>query len=469
VISGPNTGGKTVALKTVGLAILLSQCGIPVPARRAACPPGAWIRADIGDRQSIEADLSTFSGHVRSAAAWLREVEAPAWVLFDEIGTGTEPTEGAALAQALLERFAARGVACVATTHQAALKTWAFSSDVAASAALEFDEEALRPTYRVLMGAAGASAGLSVARRLGLDPGVLDRARELAGGEGRRAEDAMARLRERTADLERRLELQGEAEAELELRREEVESRLEREGARLRREAARELETVLEEFRREAKRALAEIADTKLRARLEREQTRSESRLKSALAAKERALARPRSEKPEAPERPFEPVPGAAVRILSLDREGVVLSIRDDRAEVRMGNATFAVRRADLAPPGAAPGKAAPAAAPRGLAASLASLRQGPSRDEAPLGMPTPPLELHLLGRTVEEALGEVDKFLDDASRAGRTEARIVHGHGTGRLKAAIRAFLKGHAHVDAFRPGEPREGGDGATVVTLR
>ncbi|HEX6852657.1 MAG TPA: Smr/MutS family protein [Candidatus Polarisedimenticolaceae bacterium] len=469
VISGPNTGGKTVALKTVGLAILLAQCGIPVPARRAACPAGAWIRADIGDRQSIEADLSTFSGHVRSAAAWLREVRAPAWVLFDEIGTGTEPTEGAALAQALLERFAARGVACVATTHQSALKTWAFASDVAASAALEFDEEALRPTYRVLMGAAGASAGLSVAQRLGIDPEVLDRARALAGGEGRRAEDTMARLRERTADLERRLEAQSEAEADLSLRRAEVEERLEREGERMRREGARELEGVLEEFRREARRALEQITDVKVRARLEKEQARSEIRLKSTLAAKGRSLARPKSTSAPDPAKPFVPAPGAAVRILSLDREGVVRSIRDDRAEVQMGSATFTVRRADLGPPGeAAPGSAA-TATPRGLAASLASLRKGPSRDEGPLGMPAPPIELHLLGKTVDEALGEVDKFLDDASRAGRTEARIVHGHGTGKLKAAVRGFLKGHAHVDAFRPGEPREGGDGATVVTLR
>lgn len=469
VISGPNTGGKTVALKTVGLAILLAQCGIPVPARRASCPAGAWIRADIGDRQSIEADLSTFSGHVRSAAAWLREVDAPAWVLFDEIGTGTEPTEGAALAQALLERFAARGVSCVATTHQSALKTWAFASPLAASAALEFDEVHLRPTYRVLMGAAGASAGLSVAQRLGLDPEVLERARALAGGEGRRAEDAMATLRERTADLERRTELQAEAEADLSLRRAEVEERLEREADRLRREGARELEQVLEEFRREARRALAEVTDAKLRAKLEREQARSEMRLKSTLVARERSLARPKSSGPPTPSKPFEPAPGVAVRILSLEREGVVRAIRDDRAEVQMGSATFTVRRADLAPPGESAPKAAAVAAPRGLAASLATLRQGPSRDEAPLGMPTPPLELHLLGKTVDEALAEVDKFLDDASRAGRAEARIVHGHGTGKLKAAVRRFLKGHPHVDAFRPGEPREGGDGATVVTLR
>jgi DNA mismatch repair protein MutS2 len=169
MISGPNTGGKTVALKTVGLACLMAQCGLPVAATEAALPVFRQLRADIGDHQSIDADLSTFSAHVTAVARYLDEATPPALFLFDEIGAGTEPGEGAALAQAVLERLLLVGVTAIATTHHAALKTWAFADERVASAAMEFDDETLRPTYRVLAGTAGTSAGIDVALRLGLD------------------------------------------------------------------------------------------------------------------------------------------------------------------------------------------------------------------------------------------------------------------------------------------------------------
>ncbi|HJQ98096.1 MAG TPA: hypothetical protein VJ826_07250, partial [Candidatus Polarisedimenticolaceae bacterium] len=201
VLSGPNTGGKTVALKTAGLAVLMAQSGLPVAADRMEAPVFASVRADIGDHQSIDADLSTFSAHVRAVDRFLERPVLPALYLFDEIGTGTEPSEGSALARAILERCGTVGITTIATTHLGPLKTWAFAEAGVESAALEFDTETLQPTYRVLPGVAGASAGLDVAEKLGLDPSIMRRARELLGGEAARAEDAMSRLRELTADL----------------------------------------------------------------------------------------------------------------------------------------------------------------------------------------------------------------------------------------------------------------------------
>jgi DNA mismatch repair protein MutS2 len=456
LISGPNTGGKTVALKTAGLTILMAQSGLPVAARSARLPVFGQMRADIGDHQSIDADLSTFSAHVRAVTRALREARTPALFLFDEIGTGTEPGEGAALAQAILEALAGRGVTAIATTHHAALKSWAFSDERVQSAAMEFDPETLRPTYRILPGAAGASAGIDVASKLGLDPSIVARARALSGESAGTAERTMTRLRDLTSEMSRRTENLAERESELAALRARLEAEAREEAARLRDRASSALEAALSEFRRQSREELQTIADARERAKAERAQAKSETRLKETLRA---------TTKPTAPAAPFTPVPGARVRILSYDREGEIVGVRGETIEVRMGRATFSVKRSDLAPADA--GATAPAAAAGGKLAALAAGRRRPtsperSRDEAPR-------ELHLLGRTVDEALPEVDRFLDASSVEGRTEVRIVHGHGTGRLRIAVRGHLKGHPQVDTFRPGAPHEGGDGATVVTLR
>ena len=241
VISGPNTGGKTVALKTAGLACLMAQCGLPVAARQALLPAFRQLRADIGDHQSIDADLSTFSAHVRAVASYLDTALPPAFFLFDEIGTGTEPGEGAALAQAVLERLRTLGVTAIATTHHAKLKTWAATAEGVHSAAMEFDEATLQPTYRVLPGVAGASAGLSIAQQLGLSASLVARARELVSGVGVSAEEQMARLRELTAESEAKL-------AALEAKRTELDRNASAESARLREESRRALDAALTEF-----------------------------------------------------------------------------------------------------------------------------------------------------------------------------------------------------------------------------
>jgi len=462
LISGPNTGGKTVALKTIGLAALMAQCGLPVAAASASLPVFRQLRADIGDHQSIEADLSTFSAHVRAIARDLEDASPPALFLFDEIGTGTEPGEGAALAQAVLERLLGLRVTTIATTHHAALKSWAFADPRVASAAMEFDERTLRPTFRVIPGAAGSSAGIEIAARLGLDASLIARARSLVGDRGVTAEASMARLRELTAEGEERARALAEARARLDEERALVAKRAEEDLGRQRERAARALGEELDKFREQARREMASIEDAKTRATVARTEGRAQARLKTALHDARRAAA-PQTR--EAPAPPVVIAPGARVRIVSLEREGEIVAIRGDRVDVRMGSATFTVARTDLA---AREEEAPPP--PRGGAGRLAALAAG-SRAQGPAepAREGPPAELHLIGRTVDEALPEVDRFLDAAMREGKMEVRIVHGHGTGRLRAAIRSHLRGHALVDGFRAGGSGEGGDGATVVALR
>jgi DNA mismatch repair protein MutS2 len=461
VISGPNTGGKTVALKTVGLACLMAQCGLPVAAASASLPVFGQLRADIGDHQSIDADLSTFSAHVRAVARYVEEADPPALFLFDEIGTGTEPGEGAALGRAVLERLLELRVTAIATTHHAALKGWAFSDDRVSSAAMEFDEETLRPTYRVLSGAAGSSAGIEIAARLGLDAALIARARELFGSGGMQAETYMARLRDATREVESRLSAVTREQEEIESMRTHLAVRLKDESARAREEARVALAAALTEFKELSRRELSGIKDAKERARLERAQFQAEGRLKTSLRAKHDAIAPPVTAAGSAP---FAVAPGASVRIVSLDRDGEIVSVRGDRIEVRMGSATFTVARADVAAPSGEP-EAQKKPAKLNKLAQLAAASRSTRADEP---VDATPVELHLLGQTVDEALPAVDRFLDASARLGRTDVRIVHGHGTGRLRIAIRRHLTGHPQVAAFRPGGHGEGGDGATVVTL-
>lgn len=462
VISGPNTGGKTVALKTVGLACLMAQCGLPVAATSASLPLFRQLRADIGDHQSIDADLSTFSAHVRAVSRYLGAADPPALFLFDEIGTGTEPGEGAALAQSVLERLMLLGITAIATTHHAALKAWAFAEPSVASAAMEFDEDTLRPTYRVLAGLAGTSAGIEVAAKLGLDAALVARARELVGSRGVSAEAFMARLRDLSVEAEARVdELRRNGEAD-EAARVARDAALGTETTRRRDEAKRALAEALHEFKELSRRELVSLKDAKEKAKLEREQFRAEGRLRSLLKDKEQAMA-PREA--SGSRLPLVMAKGSRVHIVSLDREGEIVAVRGDKLDVRMGSTTFTVARTDVE--AGAPGGPPPAVVPK-KSALLAALAAGSRRGRSDDSREDVPSELHLLGQTVDEALPAVDKFLDASARTGRTEVRIVHGHGTGRLRLAVRAHLKGHPLVGAFRPGAGGEGGDGATVVTL-
>ncbi len=466
VISGPNTGGKTVALKTLGLAVVMAQSAIPVPARVARLPLYRQLRADIGDHQSIDADLSTFSAHLQSVTRFLEERESPALFLFDEIGSGTEPTEGAALARAILEELRVPGVTVAATTHQRALKAWSFTQEGAVSAAMEFDTETLRPTYRVLIGAAGVSAGLDIAERLGVPRRVVDRARGLLDDGDAATEGYLDRLRELASAQEEAKRQWDEKLLELEERERKLKAKLDADREKQAAEAARKLEKGLEEFRREARRQLGDVRDAKERGRLERKVGRAEQKLVGEQRRQQAELA-PELHKPAPDGGPLEtpPRPGMQVHVQTLGRTGEVKQVRGKQVDVQLGAMTFAVDVSDLRRPAGGAPQSSPShkgPAPR----KPLPMRKTPAAEPR---SSDPSQEIKLLGMTVEESLAELDRFLDRTAMAGFSIVRIVHGHGTGRLRDGVRRFLRGHPHVESFRKGDSHEGGDGATVVTLR
>jgi len=452
VLSGPNAGGKTIALKTFGLAAVMAQCAIPVPADEVRVPPYRRLRADIGDRQSIQADLSTFSAHVRALAEALREPDPPALFLFDEIGTGTEPDEGAALAQAVLESVQRPGLTAAATTHHAAVKAWAVTAPGALSAAMEFDAERLAPTYRLRPGEAGVSAGLDIALRMGLDPDIVERARGRLDVRARAGDEYLRTLRERIDEQERRIEEIGRRERAFEAERRRFAEERARDDADRRERAAAAAERALAAVRRRGEALLDELRDRRERERAARRldrdtgAAREEARRIVAEALPGGEAAGPVPERIEA---------GMPVHVVSLGRAGTVREVRGERVEVVLGRVPFVVDRADLR------------AAPHGPAEVARSPERAP--EPGPGDDTEPPRELMLIGRRTEEATAELDRFLDAAALAGLGEVRVVHGHGTGRLRRAVRAFLERHPHVGSQRPGRPYEGGDGATVVTLR
>jgi DNA mismatch repair protein MutS2 len=454
VLSGPNTGGKTVALKTIGLTVLMAQSGLPVPGREVRVPLYARVRADIGDRQSIEADLSTYSAHVRSIVDYLAAAGPGTLLLFDEIGTGTEPAEGAALAQAILESLLGRGITAAATTHLGAVKAWAFATPGATCAAMEFDRSTLRPTYRIHLGAAGVSAGLDIAERLGMQAAIVARARARLGPDAQRGEEYLRRLRELIEDADRRGRELDERRDELERERRAEQERIARESERRKKEAEQALDRALAELRKLARREIDDAVERAERSQLERNVGRAFGRVAREAARVRRELAGERDERADWV--PLDrPETGAPVWVRSLGKEGVVRNVRGERVEVQLGQMTVHVAREDLRVP------------PSG------GLEPRPSRPPAPtrsrsVSAGSGPRELVLVGRTVDEARADLERFLDAALVAGHERVRIVHGRGTGRLRAAVRAFLAEQPHVRSHREAEADEGGDAATVVEL-
>ena len=447
VISGPNAGGKSVALKTVGLLCLMHQCAIPVPARRARLPVLAGLAIDIGDQQSIAESLSTFSARMRNLAAMAAMKEEPLLVLLDELGSGTDPLEGGALGIALLEHFRVRGALVVATTHHDQIRAHALSTPGLASAAMEFDARRLEPTYRLRPGQPGVSAGLEIAERMGLPRRIVEEARRRLGEAGRRAAALLDRLREKVDEAERRV-------ADLDRRGVELE---EAEAARAQQAEARERERAqaferrlgagLEEIRRRGQEALERLAGRE-RERAERVFTRSLGRA----AAQARALAPDEAAAPEQgdPGAAAALRPGSQVRVVSLRQQGVVEEISGaGEASVLVRGVRVRAPLSDLAPAGE------PAAAPR-VGWEVSSRAAVPDRIE-------------LIGARIEEALQRLDKFLDDAALAGHEQVRVIHGSGSGRLRAAVGSFLGGHPHVAEHRLEEEVPGGRGVTLVKLR
>ena len=456
VITGPNAGGKTVALKTVGLLTAASQCGLPVPVERGThVPVFSRMVALVGDEQDLLTDRSTFSGRLlRLQEAW-RGAEPDSLLLLDELGSGTDPEEGSALSVALLEGLAERAALAVITTHLTQLAAAALELDAASCAAMEFDGDTGEPTFRLLPGPPGGSEALALARRLGLPAEWLDRAEELLGSEHRKLRKLLAeveRIRGELAEEHARVEREaGDAEK---LRR-----RLEREETELaeeRRTLGRRLQVELDDFRREARRKLQDEV-TKLRRELEAGREMGRERAKQAA---EEALAGAPELDLGAPEDDGDLEVGGTVRHRLLGWEGVLDKLRDDRAEVSVRGKRVRCKAEELVAVGDGDGPAKKTAAgkkPRRVSVSL----EGGDREV--------PRELKLIGRRVEPALHDLDSYLDQALLSALPRVRIVHGHGSGRLRDAVRKHLRDHPAVDSQRPGKGNEGGDGATVVTLR
>jgi DNA mismatch repair protein MutS2 len=459
VISGPNTGGKTVALKTVGLLALMAQSGLHVPAAEGSVlPVFRRVYADIGDDQSIAADLSTFSAHLRAIVEMTRDLEAPTLVLLDEIGGGTDPTEGGALGVAVVDHFRQRGAMVVATTHHGLLKSYAQSTAGVAAASFGYDPASYEPTYRLALGVPGRSLALEMAERLGLPAPVVHDARARLENKEAQAEALLKKLEDGRLALERdtaRLAEEREALAAARARAEADE-----------RAFAAQKRQALESFRRDlaqrGERAARQAADAIREAVQRLEAERASTRKAANVAAKARteAIGAIRAAQEEATadldlpreaDAPALPLAvGARVRLRSLGVTGEVLQLAGDHAEVAVRGKRLKVPPAELI--------ALPAAAAPGAVVASAAPVSAPSASE-----------INVVGLRVDEALPRVDKALDTAALADRQQLRVVHGHGEGKLRRAVAEMLDGHPHVASFRPGGAGEGGAGVTVVELR
>jgi len=467
VISGPNTGGKTVALKTVGLAALSAQSAIPVAASSAELPIFDRVLADIGDEQSIAADLSTFSAHMLNLKSMLDMATDRALILVDEMGTGTAPEEGAALAVALLEEFRLRGALTIATTHHDRLKTYASTTPGILNAAMEFDAVNLRPTYKLLMGVPGTSCGIEIARRLGLPGRVIDQALAELSPEAREAGDLIAYLHRSRDELDELKRETREENARLEGERRTLRTEwVERQKKRIAELEKSFLETQ-KRLEAEIVRLAADVKDRNLRSQLEKQASRRMGKLASDARAETDAavletLAASQADLGVTPEeipKPVEParlVGGQRVRVRGF-KQPVIFRRHDGRsAEIEAGPMRMKIPVSEILD----------------IEEQDASTTAKPShagRHVTVNAVPGEQDEINVIGCTVEEATRRVDKFLDQAALAAKPAVRIIHGHGTGALRRGLAEFLSAHPLVSAIHSEAEDRGGTAITVAELK
>jgi len=501
VISGANAGGKTVVLKTAGLLSLMALSGVPVPAREAKIPFYASVLADIGDHQSLAANLSTFTSHVANISRMIEICKAPALVLLDEVGTGTDPEEGSALGVAVVDHFRKGCSAQVmATTHYSGLKMYAANEAGVLNASVEFDEKTLQPTYRLIVGVAGSSSGLEIARRFGIPGNVTKVAVELVKDSSRQASEYLRRIKREAEEAESlRIALEEErlAVAEKFAGLDKQAERQERERQVL---FQKSLDTIIRDFEKRSRELVATIQDRSERLKVDREAQRRVAELKreaqratyaggkrdsmSAASAstsgrgvrvmrdglvvkKEKEVEEDRPVEEEyAPAEVREIAIGDTVKLRSFGSIGIVDSLKGDEAEVRVKSLRFREKLENLelvelldTPQSkqAKKEKFAGLRTSRGTEVQLKTV-EGNGRSE-----------INVIGQTTDEAVDAVDKFLDEASLASLSKVRIVHGHGTGALRRAIAELLTDHPHVARFVAAPQDQGGSGATVVELK
>lgn len=471
IISGPNTGGKTVALKTIGLLGLMAQSGLPVPAEAAELPVFDSVFADIGDYQSIEQNLSTFSAHVRNIDIISKTATSRSLVLLDELGSATDPEEGAALAVAIARHFLYLGATSIVSTHHTALKVYAANTPGVVNAAVGFDEKTLQPTYELKVGVPGASAGINIAQRLGLNSQIIAAARQRLAGQTQDVARFLDQLHQQLETLEReRTEVRRR---EQEVAREK--SRLDLEGMKEQRQQVRDMEKKLEQllrdFEYQAREVINTVEDRAAAQKMSKDAERRVARLRREFKEQFDATVvahRTGADRGDPNARPGEVkyvAEGDVVRLKSLGRDAVVKrKIDENTFEVEAGIMKMRVPKADIATvvrSTAADRALSPVAAARahGISVSL-------KNEDDDLTVPT---EINVIGQTVEDATREVEKFVDRAFLAGMPRVRVVHGSGMGILRKALRQFLKSHPHVAIVSEPPQKEGGAGATVVELR
>jgi DNA mismatch repair protein MutS2 len=479
VISGPNTGGKTVALKAFGLLSVMAQSGMLIPVEPGSrLTPFKTVFADIGDEQSIAASLSTFSAHIANLVAFERDLQLPALVLLDEVGSGTDPVEGGALGAAVIDHFRKRDALVVETTHDDALKSYGATTEGVAVAAFGFNAETFTPTYQLVYGAPGRSLALEVARRLGMPAAVIADAERRRSGRESLLAAHLARVDQELSSVEREKTRLRDQQAGLDSQRRGL---LEREARLAEREAVlkKRLDDKLNERLREA-RAQVDAVVTRLKTKAEALAEQAEKRAKGTapvlstgevggLRAEARAALGEIESSAIGSESPVPPLaavledppsPGDRVWVATFATDGIVRSLHGKQVEVEVRGKRMRVRLSDLRQAGAAGTSAsdrAPGRRTRVDAAGSAGSMAAPTRDVV------------LIGSTVDDALLRVEKVLDDAIVADERRLRIVHGHGTGRLRDALRSFFRSHPLVASAAPAADNEGGDGATIVELK
>ncbi len=455
VITGPNTGGKTVTLKTVGLLALMAQSGLHITAQSgSALPCFASIHADIGDEQSIEQSLSTFSGHIKNISEILKKADERSLVIFDELGAGTDPQEGAALARAILTELLDRGALSFVATHYPELKAFAHTTEKVVNASLEFDLHTLRPTYKLTIGLPGRSNALAIARRLGLDPRVLALAEQEADPNGMRVDSMLDDIHKQRKIARKERNKAQKARVEAHRLRRDLDEKLEK--------IESERQKILDEARNEAEKLVegtqAEITEMKRKLREAELKLEEVEEVEAQVKAVEEAIPQPiqkkKKKKEERREKRVEisgePEVGDTVLVLKLGTEGVVTALGSDEAEVQVGALRMWAKMRDLQLK-----KKAKKVEKKVEAASVV-------HRSAEL----PRLELDLRGERAEDALERVERYLDQAYIAEMPFVRIVHGKGTGRLREVIRDALRANPYVKSFEEGKPNEGGAGVTVV---
>lgn len=463
IVTGPNTGGKTVSLKTVGLLTLMGQSGLHIPALdRSELSIFTEVYADIGDEQSIEQSLSTFSSHMTNVVSFIEKADRDSLVLFDELGAGTDPTEGAALAIAILNYLQKQGIRTMATTHYSELKVYALSTAGVENASCEFDVETLRPTYRLLIGVPGKSNAFAISGKLGLPDFIIDEARKQISQEAESFEDVISQLEESRVTLEREQEEISRYKEEIASLKKDLETRQEKLDSRkekILQDANEQAHAILREAKEYADKTMKDFHRFGKENISVKEMEQERQRLREKMNKVEKKMTIKKKAAPAKTLKPSDLHLGDGVKVLSMNLKGTVSTLPDSRGYlfVQMGIMRSKVHISDLAILQDDPVITAP---------NLQRTQTGKIKmsKSASVGV-----EINLLGKTVDEAVAELDKYLDDAYLAHLPSVRIVHGKGTGALRKGVHQYLRRQKHVKSFRLGEFGEGDAGVTIVEFK